>query len=446
MKKLSIKESARAVALETLINVFKNNSYSNITLNSRLNKVKLSQADTNLATKIVYGTIQYKILLEYQLKQLLKSKLTEKYLEPLLLMSLYQLIFLDKIPANAVLDEANKLAKAYGKSHSNGYKLVNGILRNFTRKGLVLPEVKQVGLVSYLSIKDSMPEWLVQYFIENWGEQRAETILASFNENAKNSLRISNLADRDKVLAELNEQGYEPVDSNLATNSVIVAHGGIAENSLFADGKVTIQDEAASLVADVFDLSGDEQVLDACSAPGGKTIQIAERLSTGSVTALDIHPKKLNLVKQNAERMGVASRIKTIALDAKKTNTFFSDQQFDRILVDAPCSGLGLLRRKPEIRYGKSQKDLENLQQIQLAILDSVSKVLAKKGELVYSTCTITHEEDEDVIEQFLADHPQFELLPFELPNISTETGMLKILPDSFGSDGFFIAKLKLRG
>ena len=215
---------------------------------------------------------------------------------------------------------------------------------------------------------------------------------------------------------------------------------------MFADGKVTIQDEAASLVADVFDLSGDEQVLDACSAPGGKTIQIAERLSTGSVTALDIHPKKLNLVKQNAERMGVASRIKTIALDAKKTNTFFSDQQFDRILVDAPCSGLGLLRRKPEIRYGKSQKDLENLQQIQLAILDSVSKVLAKKGELVYSTCTITHEEDEDVIEQFLADHPQFELLPFELPNISTETGMLKILPDSFGSDGFFIAKLKLRG
>ena len=441
---MSTTKTARSIALNTLIRVLEDGSYSNISLNNSLKNAYLSQADQNLATKLVYGTIQYKIYLEYQLKGLIKTKITEKYIMPLLLMSAYQIFFLDKVPNRAVLDEANKLAKQFGKRHSSGFRLVNGILRALTRRGEVLPSQKD--MAKYLSIKESMPIWLVKYFIENWGEKRAESILASFNETAKNSIRLSSLHDQKKTFIELKKMGYDPKPSSLSSHNVVLSHGGIVDTDLFEDGFLTVQDEAASLVADVFDISGNEEILDACSAPGGKTIQIAEKLDTGNVTALDIHEKKLKLVHQNAKRMGVNEHVITKGVDARKAGDYFSKQQFDRILVDAPCSGLGLLRRKPEIRYSKTKNDLNNLQKIQLDILDAVAPLLKKGGELVYSTCTISVEEDEEVAKKFLNSHPDFELVPFDLEKISAKSGMLKILPDSYGSDGFFIAKFKLRG
>lgn len=445
MKRLSTtNKTARGLALETLIRVLADGSYSNISLNNNLKNSKLSRADQNLATKLVYGTIQYRIYLEYQLEDLIKTKITEKYLRPLLLMSAYQILFLDKVPNRAVLDEANKLAKQFGKPHSSGFRLVNGILRALTRRGVVLPSKKDP--VKYLSIKESMPEWLVRYFIKNWGKKRAESILISFNQTAKNSVRLSSLYDQKETFNELKKLKFDPAFSNLSSHDAILSRGGVVDTALFKNGRLTIQDEAASLVVDSFDFTGSEQVLDACSAPGGKTVQIAENLTTGSVTALDIHEKKLKLVRQNAARMGVKERVLTKALDARKAKGYFSQGQFDKILVDAPCSGLGLMRRKPEIRYTKKMKDLLNLQKIQLQILDTVASLLKKNGELVYSTCTISIEEDEDVVEQFLKTHPQFELTPFKLEKIASQTGMLKILPDSYGSDGFFIAKLKLRG
>lgn len=445
MRRLSItNQTARGIALETLIRVLADGSYSNISLNNNLKNSKLSRADQNLATKLVYGTIQYRIYLEYQLKGLIKTKITEKYLQPLLLMSAYQILFLDKVPNRAVLDEANKLAKQFGKPRSSGFRLVNGILRALLRRGAVLPSEKDP--VKYLSVKESMPEWLVRYFIKNWGKKRAESILVSFNKAAKNSVRLSSLYDQKETFNELKKLKFAPVISDLSSHDAILSHGGVVDTALFKEGKLTIQDEAASLVVDSFDFSGNEQVLDACSAPGGKTVQIAENLTTGSVTALDIHEKKLKLVRQNAARMGVEERVLTKALDARKAKEYFSPKQFDKILVDAPCSGLGLMRRKPEIRYTKKMNDLLNLQKIQLQILDTVASLLKENGELVYSTCTISLEEDEDVVEKFLKTHPQFELTPFKLEKIASQTGMLKILPDSYGSDGFFIAKLKLRG
>ncbi|TSO26513.1 16S rRNA (cytosine(967)-C(5))-methyltransferase RsmB [Lactobacillus sp. LL6] len=441
---MSTTKTARSIALNTLIRVLEDGSYSNISLNNSLKNSHLSQADQNLATKLVYGTIQYKIYLEYQFKGLIKTKITEKYIMPLLLMSAYQIFFLDKVPNRAILDEANKLAKQFGKHHSSGFRLVNGILRALTRRGEILPSPKDS--LKYISVKESMPIWLVEYFVKNWGKKRTESILASFNENAKNSVRLSSLVDQKKTFIELKKIGFDPEYSSLSSHDVILSHGGIIDTDLFKNGALTIQDEAASLVADVFDINGNEKVLDACSAPGGKTIQIAEKLNEGSVTALDIHEKKLKLVRQNAQRMGVNERVTTKGVDARKAHEYFSKQQFDRILVDAPCSGLGLLRRKPEIRYSKKLDDLLNLQKIQLDILDSIAPLLKKEGELVYSTCTISVEEDEEVVEKFLQRHPDFELAPFKLEKVASKTGMLKILPDSYGSDGFFIAKFKLRG
>lgn len=444
-KKLSTNKSARAISLDTLIKVLKNGSYSNISLNNSLKHSDLSIADQNLATRIVYGTIQYRLFLEYQLIGLLKTKITEKYLKPLLLMSLYQIIFLDKVPNRAVLDEANKLAKQFGKHHSSGYRVVNGILRAFIRRGVILPDEKDT--VKYLSIKESVPKWLVKYLIDNWGMQKAKSVLSSINEPAKNSVRISSLADKNQVFDQLTKEGYQPKWSNLSLNDAVLSHGGISESDLFEQGKLTIQDEAASLVVEAFDFDKNqaEHVLDACSAPGGKTVQIAENI-TGDVTALDIHEKKLRLVKENARRMHVSYKVTTKACDARKAQEMFNAGEFTKILVDAPCSGLGLLRRKPEIRYTKSLQDLKSLQKIQLGILDSVSTLLKVEGELVYSTCSISMEENEEVVKQFLRTHPDFELKPFLLSKLESKTGMLKIMPDQDGNDGFFIAKFRLRG
>lgn len=441
---MSTTKNARTIALETLIRVLQNGSYSNISLNNSLKQANLSQEDRNLATRIVYGTIQYKIFLEYQLDGLIKSKISEKYIQPLLLMSAYQLLFLDKIPARAVLDEANKLAKQFGRRNSSGFRLVNGILRSLTRRGAILPDKSNT--IKYLSIKESFPEWLVHYFIDNWGEKRTAKILASLNQSAKNSIRLSSLFSLNQTIRELNKLGFAPQESQLSKYDYVLQHGGIVQTELFKDGKLTVQDEAASLAVMAFDFKGNEQVLDACSAPGGKTVQIAEKIPDGTVTALDIHDKKLNLVKQNAKRMHVEKRVITKAIDARKVQEAFKAGQFDKVLVDAPCSGLGLLRRKPEIRYSKSKKDILSLQKIQLAILDHVAQLVADNGELVYSICTITHEEDEDVVKKFLANHANFNLEAFNAGKIEAKTGMLKIMPDSYGSDGFFIAKFKLRG
>ena len=444
MIRLSAHKSARAVALATLIRVFRDGSYSNISFNNSLQETKLSQADQNLATRIVYGTIQEKIYLEYQFQGLLKTELKEDYLLPLLLMSAYQILFMNSIPDRAVLNEANNLAKEFGRKHSAGFKIVNGILRSFLRRGKILPDAEDK--VLFLSVKESTPQWLVQYLINNWGENKAASILSSINKPAKNTVRISGLADFNLVKEELTKLGFSPAKSQIAEDELVLTHGGVFKTSLFKEGKLTIQDEAASLAVSAFTFTGNEEVLDACSAPGGKTIQIAEKLKQGHVTALDIHKNKLGLVKQNGKRMNVASRINVKTVDARKADQTFKKGQFDKILVDAPCSGLGLIRRKPEIRYTKTLHDLSKLREIQLDILDHVSTLLSRDGELVYSTCTITREEDEDVVKAFLKSHTQFKLQPFTAGKLKATKGMLKILPDSYGSDGFFIAKFKMRG
>lgn len=436
--------NARTVALETLIKVFNQKSYSNIALNNELMKHDLKPADKALATRIVYGTIQYKIFLEYQLKPLIKTKLRDKFLMPLLLMSAYQYFFLEKVPANAIFDEANKLAKQYGKKNSGSYKLVNGILRALERRGKILPSTDDI--VDYLSIKESFPKWLVEYLLDHFGEEKTKEILERSNQPAANSIRMAvKETDFEEIKKALKKDGFEFEESSLTAHNLNLNKGGVAQTDLFKNGKITIQDAAASLAVDAFDFKGDEQVLDACSAPGGKTVQIAENLTTGSVVALDIHENKLKLVQNAAKRLHVSDKVKTKALDARKAKDYFAAGQFDKILVDAPCSGLGLIRRKPEIRYEKSLSDIKNLAKIQLAILENVKDLLSAGGELVYSTCTISYEEDEGVIKQFLKLHPDFELLPVQVGKLPKQE-MVRIFPSDDGSDGFFIAKLKKRG
>lgn len=438
-------ESARSVALDTLIKVLKEKSYSNIQLNRALKNSALSDRDKHLATQIVYGTIQYKLFLEYQIKGMLKSQPKEDFVIPLLLLSIYQMDFLDKVPTHAIINEANELAKQYSRGGS--YKLINAILRDVDRSEIKLPDAKNE--VEYLSIKESMPVWLVEYLIKNFGIEKAKDMLASFNTVPHNSIRINQaLTNVPDVIEELEGEGFETEVSKVTPNNIVVNHGGVVETHLFQDGYITIQDESASLAVEALKVEPDDYVLDGCSAPGGKTIQIAETLKqgTGHVVALDIHAKKLKLVLENAQRMQVAEQIEVKELDARKSSSYFSAGKFDKILIDAPCSGLGLLRRKPEIRYEKSYQDVLNLAKIQLAILSDVAPLLKPNGRLVYSTCTITLEENELVLAKFLESFPQFEVEKIKLDNVFGDETGLRISPEDYQSDGFYITSLRLRG
>ncbi|MCP9037981.1 16S rRNA (cytosine(967)-C(5))-methyltransferase RsmB [Streptococcus oralis] len=429
-------ETARNQALAVLEDVFVNQAYSNIALNKHLKGSQLSAADKGLVTEIVYGTVARKLTLEWYLSHFIEDRdKLDNWLYILLLLSAYQLRYLDKIPNHAVVNEAVELAKARKKGSE---KLVNAVLRRILREGW--PDIDSIKRKNKRdSIAYSLPVWLVSKLKEEYGEERAQAIFESLLVRNKASIRVTNLSRKEEIKAVL-----EATDSPLAATGLVKEHGHFAGHDLFAEGVITIQDESSQLVAPTLDLQGDEQVLDACAAPGGKTAHMASYLTSGKVTALDLYDHKLDLIQENAERLGVADRVQTQKLDARKVHEFFSHDSFDKILVDAPCSGIGLLRRKPDIKYNKETADFTSLQEIQLEILGSVCQTLRKGGIITYSTCTIVSEENFQVVEAFLESHPEFEQvkLEHECKDILKD-GCILITPELYGSDGFFISQFR---
>ena len=429
-------ETARNLALAVLEDVFVNQAYSNIVLNKHLKGSHLSAADKGLVTEIVYGTVARKLTLEWYLSHFIQDRdKLDNWLYILLLMSAYQLRYLDKIPNHAVVNEAVELAKARKKGSE---KLVNAVLRRILREGW--PDVDSIKRKNKRdSISYSLPVWLVSKLKEEYGEERAQAIFESLLVRNKASIRVTDLSRKEEIKAVL-----EATDSPLAATGLVKEQGHFAGHDLFAEGVITIQDESSQLVAPTLDLQGHEQVLDACAAPGGKTAHMASYLRTGQVTALDLYDHKLDLIQENAERLGVADRVQTQKLDARKVHEFFGRDSFDKILVDAPCSGIGLLRRKPDIKYNKETADFTSLQEIQLEILGSVCQTLRKGGIITYSTCTIVSEENFQVVEAFLESHPEFEQvkLEHECKDILKD-GCILITPELYGSDGFFISQFR---
>lgn len=429
-------ETARSLALAVLEDVLVNQAYSNIALNKHLKGSQLSAADKGLVTEIVYGTVARKLTLEWYLSHFIEDRdKLDNWLYILLLLSAYQLRYLDKIPSHAVVNEAVELAKARKKGSE---KLVNAVLRRILREGW--PDIDSIKRKNKRdSIAYSLPVWLVSKLKEEYGEERAQAIFESLLVRNKASIRVTNLSRKEEIKAVL-----EATDSPLAATGLVKEHGHFAGHDLFAEGVITIQDESSQLVAPTLDLQGDEQVLDACAAPGGKTAHMASYLTSGKVTALDLYDHKLDLIQENAERLGVADRVQTQKLDARKVHEFFSHDSFDKILVDAPCSGIGLLRRKPDIKYNKETADFTSLQEIQLEILGSVCQTLRKGGIITYSTCTIVSEENFQVVEAFLESHPEFEQvkLEHECKDILKD-GCILITPELYGSDGFFISQFR---
>jgi len=426
-------ETARSLALAVLEDVLMNQAYSNIALNKHLKGSHLSVADKGLVTEIVYGTVTRKLTLEWYLSHFIEDRdKLDNWLYVLLLMSAYQLRYLDKIPDHAVVNEAVELAKACKKGSE---KLVNAVLRRILREGW--PDIDSIKRKNKRdSIAYSLPVWLVSKLKEEYGEERAQAIFESLLVRNKASIRVTDLNRKEEIKAVL-----EATDSLLATTGLVKEQDHFAGHDLFAEGAITIQDESSQLVAPTLRLQGDEQVLDACAAPGGKTVHMASYLTSGKVTALDLYDHKLDLIQENAQRLGVADRMQTQKLDARKGKGFFGG---DKILVDAPCSGIGLLRRKPDIKYNKETADFASLQQIQLEILGSVCQTLRKGGIITYSTCTIVSEENFHVVEAFLESHPEFEQvkLEHECKDILKD-GCILITPELYGSDGFFISQFR---
>ena len=429
-------ETARNQALAVLEDVFVNQAYSNIALNKHLKGSQLSAADKGLVTEIVYGTVARKLTLEWYLSHFIQDRdKLDNWLYVLLLMSVYQVRFLDKVPDHAVVNEAVELAKARKKGSE---KLDNAVLRRILREGW--PDIETIKRKNKRdSIAYSLPVWLVSKLKEEYGEGRAQAIFDSLLVRNKASIRVTDLSRKEEIKAVL-----EASDSPLAASGLVKEQGHFAGHDLFLEGAITIQDESSQLVAPTLDLQGDEEVLDACAAPGGKTAHMASYLTSGKVTALDLYDHKLDLIQENAQRLGVADRVQTQKLDARKVHEFFGRDSFDKILVDAPCSGIGLLRRKPDIKYNKETADFASLQQIQLEILGNVCQTLRKGGIITYSTCTIVSEENFQVVEAFLESHPEFEQvkLEHECKDILKD-GCILITPELYGSDGFFISQFR---
>ncbi len=439
--------NVRDAALSILLAVDKNQAYSNLLLNETIKRHKIEAKDRALLTELTYGTLQHKMTLDYYLEPFIRGSI-DHWVRWLLRISLYQMQYLTRIPAHAAVNEAVEIAKRRG--HRGIASTVNGILRSVLRQGV--PSINDIeNPIERLAIETSHPIWLVQRFVNNYGLEVATGMLHENNVPPIQTVRVNTTkVTVEQAVAELEEEGLTAKQSDVIPECLHVTNGQPARTNAFKEGHITIQDESSMIPANVLKPSPGMRVLDMCAAPGGKTTHLAEIMKNeGSILATDLHPHKLDLIDHNTERLGL-DIIETAPIDGRKAPEFLQAESYDAILVDAPCSGLGVMRRKPDIKYTKREEDLENLQTIQLALLDAATKVLKVKGKLVYSTCTVDKQENEGTVNAFLAAHPEMEAIQLEsLPTKLAEkqaNGMLQVFPQDFGSDGFFVAAFRKKG
>jgi len=441
-------KNVRELALEALVNVEKKQAYSNLLVNNYLDSGKLNKKDAGLFTEIVYGTIQRTMTIDYYLTPYIeKQKKLEDWVKVLLRLTLYQMLYLDKVPERAAIYEAVEIAKK--KGHKGVASVVNGVLRSIQRQGVPNLETMKND-VDRISIATSHPRWMVEKWVAQFGVENTERLCEMNLVPPSQTARVNTAkASVEEVISMLKAQGFDVEKGEVAPESIVSKKGNLAYSNAFKNGFITIQDESSMLVARTLDVEHGQTVYDSCAAPGGKTTHIAELMKgTGTVISTDLHEHKVKLIKEQADRLGLTN-IEVKAMDSRKAQEVFQNEMFDKILVDAPCSGFGVIRRKPDLKYTKTMQDVKQLATIQSAILNEVAPLVKKGGTLVYSTCTIDKEENTEVVKAFLENNQDFEidmsikdLVPHKLETY-IQDGMLQLLPHYFGTDGFFIVRLK---
>ena len=360
--------NCRKLAVKILNRVLNEGAYSNIILSKELNEAELNDKDKALLTEIVYGVLRRRKTLDIIIANFVKDiKLMDKSILNILRVAIYQMNFLDKIPTYAACNEAVEEAKEISEDDS---KLVNGILRSFTKNpdDINVPGNK----IDEYAYKFSFEPWMIRLLIKQYGENSAKKIMSGLNTVPKVSIRVNELnSDYDEVYDKLEEMEYEISEGTICPEAINIKGGkSIESNPLFKEGKITVQDESAMLVAPLLDLEEGMTVIDLCSAPGGKTTHMAEIWgNTGKVLAFDLHESKLGLIKENCDRLGITN-VTVCAQDATKLNAELVASS-DRVLIDVPCSGLGIIRKKPEIKWNKKRNDLREIIPVQREIMNN---------------------------------------------------------------------------
>ena len=437
---------AREVSLLALNDCQRQGGWSDAILKKRLASAGLDSRDGALATQLCFGVLQNRLLLDFYLSHFsnLPLKRMEGRVVEALRLGAYQMLFLDKIPHSAAVNASVELTRKHCKN-PRAAGMVNGILRNLERNLGGLPTVPQTDPVSYLSTLYSHPEWLVRELLTALGSEETARLLAANNSQAPITAMANTTKTTVEGLAEaLAEEGVTAQPHPWLADCLILSKTGNLERlTAFQKGLFYIQDPASKLAALALDSRPGMRVLDCCAAPGGKSFACAIAMGgQGEVVSCDLHPHKKKLIQAGADRLGLKN-ITPMAADGKAFRPEW-ESAFDRVLVDAPCSGLGVIRKKPDIRY-KDPEPLKDLPQVQRAILDNAARYVRPGGVLVYSTCTLLRRENEDVVLGFLKDHPRFKAEGFSLPEHVGEarTGMCTLWPHRQGTDGFFISKLR---
>ena len=433
--------TARQAAYQVLMRCRKNGAWSEDAISSEITRCGLDSRDGALCSRIAIGVLQNSDLLDFYISCYCTMPL--KKLDPRLLdilrLSAYQLLFMDKIPVSAAVNEGVSLCKKQVNAKASG--LCNAVLRRIGENRDKLPEIPGKPSAEYLSTRYSHPLWMCQELVAEHGYDFAEQALSANNAVPPVYAHVNTLHPEADLLRDLQDFGAEP--SGLSGSVVLKTTAGITSSPAFIRGDVYIQDMAAKLAALVGNARPGMTVLDACAAPGGKTVASAMRMENeGKIISCDIHEKKLRLIEENTNRLGI-SIVETRKMDARQPLEEMQNA-FDLVIADVPCSGLGVIRRRPEIRR-KSQAELDNLPAIQRDILEGLAPCLKAGGTLVYSTCTVRSRENELLVQSFLDDHPEFTAEAFTLPCGIGEvaSGMMTFWPHIHGTDGFFVCKLR---
>ena len=423
----------RQIAFEALIKTIRDDAFSNLTLDATLSKSDLDTRDKSFVSNLFYGVIERQLTIDYQLSLYLSKPLKKLKPEVLTILRLgaYQILFMDKVPDSAAVNESIKLSKKNGASFASG--LINAVLRKVSSKGVILPE--ETNEIEYLSVKYSCPLWLVKKWRNEYGEEDTSAFLQSSVGSAETYIRVNNTKITSDELIHIFSNENIECDKTDNENTLIIRLKGrdIERLESFKNGYFHVQDMASQLCAKAVGANENDIVFDLCSAPGGKAYTVAETMNDkGKVYCFDIYENRVNLILKGAQRLGLESIVGRVG-DASVFNSELG--LADKVLCDVPCSGLGIIRRKPEIKY-KSEEELASLPEIQYSIIANASKYVKNGGRLIYSTCTLSKAENEDIVAKFLENHNKFKAVPvFE--GSSTN---ITLMPHKNKSDGFFIA------